>query len=49
MGTETFDAFLRDYVEGYTWGIATGEGFKQLAEANCACDLTALFNAWVYP
>jgi hypothetical protein len=49
MGQESFDAFLRDYVARYKWGIATGEGFKQLAEEHCGCDLTALFNEWVYP
>ena len=49
MGRETFDAFLRDYYESYKWGIGTGDAFKQLAEAHCACDLSALFDAWVAP
>jgi aminopeptidase N len=48
MGQETFAAFLRDYYQTYQWGIATGDGFKQLAEGHCACDLTALFETWVY-
>jgi aminopeptidase N len=49
MGPDTFDAFLRDYYQTYRWGIATGPGFKQLAERDCACDLTPLFEAWVWP
>ncbi len=49
MGQETFTAFLRDYYQTYKWGIATTDEFKQLAEQHCACDLTPLFEAWVYP
>ena len=49
MGQETFDAFLRDYYESYKWGIGTGGAFRQLAEAHCECDLSALFDAWVTP
>jgi hypothetical protein len=49
MGSEDFDAFLRDYTETYSWGIATPEGLKSLAETHCGCDLTALFDEWVFP
>jgi aminopeptidase N len=49
MGQETFDAFIHDYYQTYKWRIATGDDFKQLAERHCACDLTALFQSWVYP
>jgi hypothetical protein len=48
MGQETFDEFLRDYYESHEWSIGTGDEFKQLAEQHCQCDLTALFEAWVY-
>jgi aminopeptidase N len=48
MGQETFDEFLRDYYESHKWGIGTGDAFKQLAEGHCQCDLTALFEEWVY-
>jgi virginiamycin B lyase len=48
MSQETFDAFLADYYQTYKWGVATGADFKQLAEQHCACDLTPLFEAWVY-
>jgi aminopeptidase N len=48
MGQERFDAFLRDYVESHQWGIATRDSFRQLAERHCQCDLTQLFEEWVY-
>jgi len=48
MGQEAFDEFLRDYYQTNKWGIGTGDEFKQLAEEHCACDLTPLFEEWVY-
>lgn len=48
MGQEEFDKFLRDYYESHKWGIGTSDAFKQLAERYCQCDLTALFEEWVY-
>ncbi len=47
MGQHSFDTFLHDYYETYKWGISTSEGFKQLAEEHCQCDLTDLFEEWV--
>ena len=49
MGQETFDAFLSDYYDTFKWEIGTGETFKDLAESHCRCDLTPLFDQWVYP
>jgi hypothetical protein len=48
MGQERFDEFLRDYYTSNQWGIGTAKVFRQLAEQHCGCDLTALFEAWVY-
>ncbi len=48
MGRETFDIFMQTYVETYQWKIATTQGFRQVAEETCACDLSALFEEWVY-
>ena len=48
MGQRTFDKFLRDYYQTHKWGIGTGETFRQLAEQHCQCDLTSLFEEWVY-
>jgi hypothetical protein len=49
MGEDTFDAFMKDYVVSNSWGIGTGENMKALAEERCNCDLTSLYEAWVYP
>jgi aminopeptidase N len=49
MGQESFDAFIQDYYQTYKWRIATGGDFEHLAERHCACDLTPLFQSWVYP
>lgn len=48
MGQEPFDEFLRDYYESHKWAIGTSDAFRQLAEHHCQCDLTALFEEWVY-
>jgi len=48
MGQETFNQFLRDYYESNEWGIGAGDEFKQLAEEHCQCDLSAMFEEWVY-
>ena len=48
MGEETFEVFLKDYYQTFKWGIVTTEEFKELAEEHCQCDLTELFEAWVY-
>jgi aminopeptidase N len=49
MGATKFDAFIKDYAQTYSWGIATPEGLQQTAESDCGCDLDPLFDAWVYP
>jgi aminopeptidase N len=49
MGGESFDRFMRDYIERNQWKIATTEGFRALAERDCDCDLGHLFEKWVYP
>ncbi|MBN2115635.1 MAG: M1 family metallopeptidase [Anaerolineales bacterium] len=49
IGTEAFDAFLREYTQTLSWGIATPEALQSLAEKHCACDLDEIFNEWVYP
>jgi len=48
MGQEAFNGFLRDYYQSYAWDIGTGRTFRELAEEHCQCDLTTLFQDWVY-
>ncbi|MBN2386260.1 MAG: M1 family metallopeptidase [Anaerolineales bacterium] len=49
MGEAVFDAFLRDYAAAYAWEIGDTAALKRLAETHCNCDLTGLFEQWVYP
>ena len=48
MGKEIFDSFIKDYTETLSWDIATPEKLRSMAEEHCNCDLTSLFEEWVY-
>ena len=48
MGADIFAAFLRDYYQDHKWGIATPIAFQSAAEAHCQCDLSPIFETWVY-
>jgi hypothetical protein len=48
MEEEIFRAFLKAYYEQYKWAITSTDSFKTLAETQCTCDLTPLFEEWVY-
>jgi len=48
LGPEASKAFLRDYYETNKWETVSGDAFKQLAERHCQCNLTPLFEEWVY-
>jgi peptidase M1-like protein len=49
IGTTAFDAFIKDYTQTLSWGIATPQILQSLAEKHCACHLDALFKEWVNP
>ncbi len=49
MGSEAFDAFLKNYVTNNAWKIGTPEVLQKTAEEQCECDLTSLFTGWIYP
>jgi hypothetical protein len=49
MGLEVFNKFMKDYTQSSAWDIATPEKLKSMAEEHCSCDLTELFEKWVYP
>jgi aminopeptidase N len=48
LGDPTFFAFLHAYYERYRYGFASSRDFQATAETACACNLSALFNLWVY-
>lgn len=49
MGSEKFDAFMKEYVKTNAWDIATPQKFQSQAELVCGCDLTDLFKDWIFP
>ena len=49
MGDAAFDAFLLDYTATFSWNNVTTGELKSLAQKHCGCDLTSLFEEWVYP
>jgi hypothetical protein len=48
MGKAVFDRFIKEYTETLSWDIATPGILKSMAEEQCGCDLTPLFEEWVY-
>ncbi len=48
MGQVAFDAFMKDYAASLSWDISTPEKLKAIAEKHCNCDLTDLFQEWIY-
>lgn len=49
MGAAVFDQFLKDYYRQNMWENVNGELFMKNAEAACSCDLSGLFNKWIFP
>jgi aminopeptidase N len=49
MGTQAFDAFMKDYTQILSWKISTPQTLQSLAETHCGCQLQQLFDEWVYP
>lgn len=48
LGERDFEAFLKAYYDEYLFGFADSQGFQDLAEQTCACELDELFDVWVY-
>lgn len=48
MGDEVFFDFLHTYFQTYRYGFASSEGFQEVAERVCACELDPLFDLWVF-
>lgn len=49
MGVDVFDEFMKSYTTDNAWGISTAEVLRTEAETQCQCDLSALFDEWIYP
>ena len=48
MGQEVLDSFLLDYSLSHRYELANAAQLKEQAEAHCLCDLSSLFETWVY-
>jgi hypothetical protein len=48
MGSDNFALFMKSYTQNNAWGISTAEILQAEAEAQCGCDLTELFEEWIY-
>jgi aminopeptidase N len=48
IGDEVFDAFIKDYTHTLSWDITSAEKLKTIAEEHCNCDLTDIFEEWIY-
>ena len=48
LGEAHFDEFLRAYTAAYSWEESVPQDLQRMAEGQCGCDLTPLFNEWVY-
>jgi len=46
MGQESFNGFLREYVDTFRWRIAEPADMKVLAEGSCGRDLSQIFTDW---
>jgi len=49
MGVEVFDKFIKAYTVDNAWKISTTEILRTEAETACSCDLSDLFEGWIYP
>ena len=48
MGDRAFFDFLKAFYQDYRYKIATSKDFESVAESTCQCNLTSLFNLWVF-
>lgn len=48
LGDRVFFTFLQMYYQRHRYGIADAHDFQAAVEETCECDLTDLFNLWVY-
>ncbi len=48
LGEDAFATFQKTYYHTFAWDIATSQGLQHVAEKACQCDLSPLFQSWVY-
>lgn len=48
LGDAAFTDFLHLYFQTFRYKVADGAAFQDLAQDTCGCDLTSLFDLWVW-
>jgi len=48
LGLDTVMTAIENYYDTYLWQNASGEDLKAVFEETCECDLSTLFEEWVY-
>jgi hypothetical protein len=48
MGSPAFFDFFHSFFSAYRYGFVSPQDFQTTAEQTCSCDLTPLFDLWVY-
>lgn len=49
IGQDTVVNALASYFRQYQWSIGTTQAVRSILEETCTCDLSDMFNQWVYP
>lgn len=49
FGQETVTAALQQYVKDYRWESGDTQALQTELESACSCDLSALFEEWIFP
>ena len=48
LGDSAFTEFLHRYYQTFRYRVADGAAFQDVAQDTCGCDLTSLFDLWVW-
>jgi hypothetical protein len=49
LGEEALLRALKNYAHEYSWKVANTEDLRASLEATCSCNLTEIFEEWIYP
>ena len=49
FGEEVLLTWIRNFSQAYRWKVADTEDVRESLEAACSCDLSEMFEEWIYP
>lgn len=47
MGSDSLEAFLKEYYRAHKWGVGSTETLLELASHECRCDLSRIISQWM--